>query len=126
MATGGVGSVDLTALIAQYNAQVGALQAAIQSVPSVEDASIEFIQSLQTLAAAALATAQAIFTALDAAMNAVGLAANFASGTNPLVMIANVNGLLANSNAIVAAFDAVNKLTRLQKKPGDPGDMTWR
>jgi capsule polysaccharide export protein KpsE/RkpR len=108
-------AVDVTSLTAQLNAALAKVQSDITSVPSVTGASVDQLAGLSTDIAAVQALAQQVLDYWDTQMNVVGAPANFASGTPPAAMIANVAALQQASAAICFAFDCVNKLGRLAK-----------
>lgn len=94
---------------------MAAIQATIASVPSVSGADTATLATLQSQIAIAQGFAQQVLAYYDAQLAASGPAANFASGTAPSVMVANVNTLIADATAITAAIDCVSKLGRLAK-----------
>jgi hypothetical protein len=102
-------------LTAQLNAAMAAVTATMASVPSILDIDTDTLVTLQQQIATALSYAQQVLSAYDTLLAGAGAPANFASGTPPVTMTANVNALLAYSTAINYAFDCVSKLGRLSK-----------
>lgn len=97
------------------SAAVATVQNTVGTVASVSGASIGFLTGLQDQVETASGIASGVLSQTDAAMSAAGAAVNFASGTPPETMIANVGNLVLQSSALPLAFDAANKLTRLGK-----------
>ena len=106
--------MNLAALIALLNTQMAAVSATLVGVQSILNIDTATLVTLQQQVAAALVTAQQVLEQYDALLAAAGAPANFASGTPPATMVANVNALLAYSTAINYAFDCASKLGRLQ------------
>jgi len=96
-------------------AAMAAIETTLASVPSVSGADLDTLAALQAQIATAQGYAQQVLEYYDTALAASGAPANFASGTAPATMIANVQALLANTSAITYAFDCSAKLGRLAK-----------
>ena len=88
---------------------------AVTSMASITGGTVPQLNALLSDVGTAQGVAEAIADAADVQMDTLGLASNFAAGTDPDVMAANLSAMAASANVLAPAFCAANSLTKLGK-----------